>query len=48
MYADVSFSIKLQVEGWKKVSGALLWIFKNDYLAEHVQTVASDTWDIHT
>ena len=23
-------------------------IFKNDYLAEHVQTVASDTWDIPT
>ena len=33
MYADVSFSIKLEVAGWRKDSGAgaLLWILRNFY-----------------
>ena len=47
MYADVSFSIKLQVEDWKKTTVQVGYckfcvISKNDYLVEHVQTVASD------
>ena len=47
MYANVSFSIKLQVVGWKKTPVQVRYcefyvVSKNDYLVEHVQTVASD------
>ena len=46
MYADVSFPIKLQVAGWRKTPVQMrceFWVIpKNDYLVEHVQTVASD------
>ena len=47
MYADVSFSIKLQIAGWKKTPVQVRYcqsciISKNDYLVEHVQTVTSN------
>ena len=48
MHANVSFSIKLQVAGWKKTPVQVRYcefycvISKNGYLVEHVQTVASD------
>ena len=47
MYADVSFPIKLQVAGRKKTPVQMryceFWVIpKNDYLVDHVQTVASD------
>ena len=47
MYAGVSFSIKLQIVGWKKIlvqvfSCEFCKIFKNNYLVEHAQTAASD------
>ena len=47
MHANVSFSIKLQVAGWKKTPVQVRYcefycvISKSGYLVEHVQTVAS-------
>ena len=47
MYADLSFSIKFQVAGWKKSPVQMRYcefcvLFEKDYLVERVQTVASN------
>ena len=49
MYANVSFSMKLQVAGGKTTPVQVPYfefcvISKSDYLVEHVQTVASNIW----